>query len=678
MSPRITIGCATYNDYEGVWCTIQSIFLHNEWENPDDVEVVIVDTSPVGSEHKRLVKGLVPHHNIKYVELPQIVGTTYPRDLIFDIATAPYVVVMDCHVMLPSNALLKLLNWFEANPDNQDLIQGPMFYDNLQAFATHCADQFRGGMWGTWSTMWKSPNGELFSVEGEEVTDEPRPRKPNPTIAYHDPFTLSRKNMPGLPAVPWGGHERKLKEAGCVQLGSDPNHDPFPIPGMGMGLFASRKDSWLGFAKHCSGFGGEEMNIHLKYRQAGRQALCLPFLRWNHRFGRAGGAPYPIPLAAKIRNYVLWANELGNPTFEDGRTLLDRIHTHFVGASFPEKRWKELLADPINFPVSLKAPTNVSKPLDELFQKIANTPRDLNENAENIRALVYQTQSVRAFVKRGEWETILAAGFPNRLDIYQTENSPLIEQTHKAHEQQSVKDNRKLETYNTYRPTKSAIDIESAPCELLVVDQEMNGEFLYKFLLKHAPTTSKYILIRGTQAFGLTAEFDPNKPGMYSAIQAFLGDNPDWFVADHWVKQYGATILGRKPLPPPEKEIRPWPLGFGPGTELKAILSSVGINPSANCSCNARMRQMDEWGVEGCKENFDTIVGWLEEKAADWGWTKAAENAIPPDQQISLGEKLAIGWKSLMTGIAFKVDWSNPYPGLVTEAIKRAEKKQRE
>ena len=56
-------------------------------------------------------------------------------------------------------------------------------------------------------------------------------------------------------------------------------------------------------------------------------------------------------------------------------------------------------------------------------------------------------------------------------------------------------------------------------------------------------------------------------------------------------------------------------------------------------------------------------------------WRTKAKT-LPPDQQISLGEKLAIGWKSLMTGIAFKVDWSNPYPGLVTEAIKRAEKKQ--
>lgn len=54
----------------------------------------------------------------------------------------------------------------------------------------------------------------------------------------------------------------------------------------------------------------------------------------------------------------------------------------------------------------------------------------------------------------------------------------------------------------------------------------------------------------------------------------------------------------------------------GPGTELKGLLKDwLGIQASPNCSCNARARQMDEWGPDLCEQNLQTIVGWLEEQA---------------------------------------------------------------
>lgn len=54
----------------------------------------------------------------------------------------------------------------------------------------------------------------------------------------------------------------------------------------------------------------------------------------------------------------------------------------------------------------------------------------------------------------------------------------------------------------------------------------------------------------------------------------------------------------------------------GPGTELKALLKDwLGIQASPNCSCNARARQMDEWGPDLCEQNMATILEWLEEQA---------------------------------------------------------------
>ena len=53
----------------------------------------------------------------------------------------------------------------------------------------------------------------------------------------------------------------------------------------------------------------------------------------------------------------------------------------------------------------------------------------------------------------------------------------------------------------------------------------------------------------------------------------------------------------------------------GPGTELKALLKTIGIVAKPNCSCNKRAKIMDEKGCDWCDENIDEISGWLEEEA---------------------------------------------------------------
>lgn len=57
----------------------------------------------------------------------------------------------------------------------------------------------------------------------------------------------------------------------------------------------------------------------------------------------------------------------------------------------------------------------------------------------------------------------------------------------------------------------------------------------------------------------------------------------------------------------------------GPGTELKLLLSRIGITAKPGCSCNARASEMDSQGCEWCEQNIDTIVGWLREEATKRG-----------------------------------------------------------
>jgi hypothetical protein len=51
------------------------------------------------------------------------------------------------------------------------------------------------------------------------------------------------------------------------------------------------------------------------------------------------------------------------------------------------------------------------------------------------------------------------------------------------------------------------------------------------------------------------------------------------------------------------------------GTELKKILSIIGIRSGSNCSCNERALKMDQMGVEWCEKNIETISQWLHEEA---------------------------------------------------------------
>ena len=60
----------------------------------------------------------------------------------------------------------------------------------------------------------------------------------------------------------------------------------------------------------------------------------------------------------------------------------------------------------------------------------------------------------------------------------------------------------------------------------------------------------------------------------------------------------------------------------GPGTELKKLLKSLGIEAKPNCSCNKRALLMDENESKApgwCEANIETISGWLAEESKKRG-----------------------------------------------------------
>jgi hypothetical protein len=54
----------------------------------------------------------------------------------------------------------------------------------------------------------------------------------------------------------------------------------------------------------------------------------------------------------------------------------------------------------------------------------------------------------------------------------------------------------------------------------------------------------------------------------------------------------------------------------GPGTELRKLLHSIGIQPKGkDCSCNAHALEMDRRGPAWCEQHMETIIDWLAEEA---------------------------------------------------------------
>jgi hypothetical protein len=262
---------ATYDDYDGVYFTAQSIRLYHP-EVTAATEILVIDNHPGGpcaADLKALEKWI---EGYRYLPWDRTQGTSV-RDLVFRETNAPFVLCVDAHVLFVPGALRRLLDYLVANPETSDLLQGPLLSDDLRSLSTHMEPQWSCGMYGVW---------------------------------------------------------------GCDERATDPAAPPFEITMQGLGVFGCRRSVWPGFNPRLKGFGCEEGYIREKFRRLGGRTLCLPFLRWVHRFGRPLGSRYEIAWEDRIRNYLIVAKELdrdGSDVVEHFRTLIGAENADKIVAS---------------------------------------------------------------------------------------------------------------------------------------------------------------------------------------------------------------------------------------------------------------------------------------------------------------------------------------------------------
>jgi len=546
MKPALTVGMAHHEDYDGVYFTVQALRMFHSEVMPL-VEFVIVDNSPESPAGK-----LIAEHakswmkdgtaGAKYVPLPGNLGTSPSRDLIFRHANADAVLVMDCHVLLQYGALKTLIDFY-VNEEYQDknIYHGPLVFDTLHNITTHFNDEWRAEMWGTWGQAWKAPKGRHVSTFEQ-----------GGCVALRD-LKMGGQVVDVL-TIPWPGHEQELLKRGFVRLGAADTDPPFEIPGQGLGLFSCTKDAWPGFNPHARGFGGEELYIHEKFRRQGGKAMCLPFLKWLHRFGRPAGVRYPLSRYLKVRNYVLEFQELGLD--------LKPVHDHFVASGLmDQKQWDHLVKNPIahiqepagascgscGHKTDQEEKLSVARSPDELYLGMKSIVRDLNQHLPKLRELAGQCRHVTEFSKRRESTVALYVGLTDAvakggkawLVSYNAERDHTLEQLKEWAPDMEGAAARLTLTHAWSTEVQGIVDTD-----MLFIDSKHSYKMLAEELNKFAPNVRRYIVCRGTKANAEQGE-DGSKPGLLTALREFMKSNPEWSVVYHSNEQYGLTVLGR-------------------------------------------------------------------------------------------------------------------------------------
>ncbi len=309
---ELTIGMATYNDYEGVYFTLQALRLYQDLSQ---TELLVIDN--YGCPHTQRLVEEIP--GARYIRATEVVGTAAPRELLFKEARGNAVLCCDCHVLLAPGIIARLKQFYREHPACADLLQGPMLYDDGQRMATHMNPVWRNQMWGKWDT-------------------DPR--------------------------------------------GQDADGEPFEIPMHGLGVFSCLKRAWPGFHPQFRGYGGEEGYIHEKFRQTGRRCLCLPWLRWMHRFSRPGRVISPLMGEERLRNYVLGHTELGL----DLAPVLNHF-SHYL----PEERVRDIAEQAIGSSLTGLGPLGVTDfPLVSVVMPVYNGERYLRAAVQSLLSQTLQ------------------------------------------------------------------------------------------------------------------------------------------------------------------------------------------------------------------------------------------------------------------------------------------------
>lgn len=144
---KLTIGMCVYDDFDGVYFSIQSLRMHHNISH--DTEIIVIDNNP-DSVYGKETKNFITSLNYRYIPYSDK-NSTSVRDQIFQQASGQYTLCMDCHVLLVSDFFKYLFQYYDKVGDHcHDIVSGPLLYDSLSYYSTHFDPVWRNHMYGIW------------------------------------------------------------------------------------------------------------------------------------------------------------------------------------------------------------------------------------------------------------------------------------------------------------------------------------------------------------------------------------------------------------------------------------------------------------------------------------------------------------------------------------------------
>jgi hypothetical protein len=144
----LTIAMACYDDYDGVFFSVQAIRLYHR-EVAESASILVLDNHPEGPGSTALKKLEGQLEGLRYLPYSGARGTAV-RDCLFREANSEWVLVMDSHVLFVPGSLNRLVSVLKSRPDSRDLWQGPLLWDNHNTLSTHFEPVWSAGMYGQW------------------------------------------------------------------------------------------------------------------------------------------------------------------------------------------------------------------------------------------------------------------------------------------------------------------------------------------------------------------------------------------------------------------------------------------------------------------------------------------------------------------------------------------------
>ena len=485
MKPKLTIGMATAGDFDGPVFTIQALRLYHP-DVIDDCEILVVDNTPETKIGERL-KLFCQKTGVRYIPFPEPKGTAAPRAEVFRQAESENVLCLDSHVLLAPGTIERLIKYMEDDHDRRDLLSGPIIWDDLEAayagsrrMATHFQTAWGAGMWGQ-----------------------------------------------------WGLDDRAV----------DPRAEPFEIEMMGLGLFACRKDAFPGFNERMVGFGGEEGYLHEKIRRNGGRNLCLPWLRWWHRFNEfvPGAAPYVATIEDKAWNYCVGWGELDwnlAPIWEHFATIMPV--ENFDQIAQAAERGDALSPHRV-------ASSNEADDCGCRGDGADSSRRSAVAESERGADFAVYAEQLRPFIERIGAEAVVyehsANGSPATATLAELHPGKIL--SFSPRHGRSAFDAFREHGRERVTLVSSALKAPIYEADLIVLSGYTDGRDLSPHLKTAGEKSRRLVAIHGTNQPDTTQPDTTEAPGKMAATRTFLRDHPEWSVVSHSQEGDGLTMIGR-------------------------------------------------------------------------------------------------------------------------------------